>query len=182
MQVYRFAYQLTQADIAAYQHIVKERMNFFTRRTALSKGIAAVLVMLVLPLFLAIADILIPQFGFGPNNMSSFALGVFAGALMVLVLLWGQCLLLRRHSTAPGGRVLSKRELQVSDTGLVSSSLGMVTTLDWSAVKDITESKGYVVLWFEPGSGLLLPPSAFPSAAVRDAFFAHCYEAINETP
>ncbi|MGE0053797.1 MAG: YcxB family protein [Hyphomicrobium sp.] len=174
MQPRHLTYKLEPADVAVYQRAVKTRMNRISGQQTSSKATALVLTLLVLPLFLAAAHVLIPAFGLGPNNMVSFAVGLAAGVTIILGSLWAQYFAQSKRGVRPGGPVLAERQLEVSEDGIKSSSPGLSNQMAWSRFEDVTEFDGYVILWFEPASGNIIPPRAFGCERERAEFIVAC--------
>ena len=70
--------------------------------------------------------------------------------------------------------MLAERQLEVSEDGIKSSSPGLTNQMAWSRFEDVTECDGYVVLWFEPAAGNIIPPRAFGCESERAEFIAAC--------
>ncbi len=89
-----------------------------------------------------------------------------------------------REAGNPGrdGFLLGQRTATFTDENVeVSSDRGM-TRYEWRAFERVERFPRFIVLWLEPGAGLLLPRSAFQSEGEAAGFVEFANECISQPP
>jgi hypothetical protein len=120
--------------------------------------------------FLASADLVYPGLTGQPFAFAEFFTGLLAGIAVFLALMWPRYSRLSRAAVRPDGPTLAQHRLSVTPDGLRATSRFVDGQYKWFAFEDVTIADGVIVLWIEPGAGVLVPRSAFASPAAETAF------------
>lgn len=166
------SYTLDASHIAAYQRLASERASnsghdktraFDSAGELLAAGVAV-----AVPL--AALDLLLPFATGRPFAYLEFLLGLLLGVGLVTGGLWLRYRKVRRQAVRPGGPTLSEHRLKLAGDGLRTSSPFFENTCRWHAIEEATVHKTVVVLWLEPGMGVVVPRSAFADATAEADF------------
>jgi hypothetical protein len=107
-----------------------------------------------------------------PTEMPEFLFGLFVGFSTMLATIWAHYLDQRRGLARPDGPILSPQTVRLTSDGLEITSKASDVRYRWSAIETISEARGLVLLWVEPGAAIAIPADAFASDAARAQFIA----------
>jgi hypothetical protein len=125
---------------------------------------------LVVAAFLAGAEILFPGLTGEPFAMAEFVAGFVTGIAVILAVMWRRYYRVSRAALRTDGPTLSEHRLTVAADGLRTFSQLTEGYYRWPAFEEVTVEDGVIVLWIEPGAGVLVPRSAFDSSTTEAAF------------
>ena len=165
-------YTLDASHIAAYQKFASERASNKGQSTASSFDSAGQLIAACVAVAIPLAafDLLLP-FATGRSFATvEFFLGLIIGVILVTGGLWLRYRKMRRQFVRPGGPTLSEHCLKLGGDGLRTSSAFFENICRWRAIEEATVHETVVILWLEPGMGVVVPRSAFASAAAEADF------------
>jgi hypothetical protein len=167
------AYQLSQAGLTAYQFAVRDRLQKRKREGFLEQPIVLWLILMVGAFAVTFVGVqAIERYLDRPIEMAEFFLGLFVGFATMLATVWAHYLDQRRGVARPEGPILSPQTLRLSADGVEIASKACDVRYRWAAIEAITEARGLVIFWVEPGAGVTVPADAFASDATRAQFIA----------
>jgi hypothetical protein len=167
------SFRLSQEGLTAYQYAVRDRLQGRRREGFLAQPAVlwSMLTATVFGLTLAAMQAIERLLG-RPMEMPEFLFGLIVGFAVMLATWWAYYLDQRRGLARPDGPILSPQTLRWSGEGVEVRSKACDVRYNWAAVEAITEARGLVILWVEPGAGLAIPAQAFGSDAARARFIA----------
>jgi hypothetical protein len=166
-------YQLSQAGLTAYQYAVRDRLQKRKREGFLEQPFVLWLILVVCAFAVTFAGIqAIERYLDRPMEIAEFFLGLFVGFCTMLATVWAHYLDQRRGVARPEGPILSLQVLRLSAEGVEIASKACDVRYRWPAIDAITEARGLVLLWVEPGAAIAIPADAFSSDAARVQFMA----------
>ncbi len=167
------AFRLTQAGLTAYQYAVADRLKARKRQGLLQQP-AVLWVALTGSMMLAMlaGTSAIERYLDRPVETPEFLLGLVLGFLAMLATVWAYYLDQRRGLAREDGPILSPQTMRLTADGIEVQSQTYDVRYRWPVVEAISEARGLVILWIEPGAGLAVPADAFESAAARAQFIA----------
>ncbi|CAN1724702.1 putative YcxB family protein [Hyphomicrobium sp. 1Nfss2.1] len=119
---------------------------------------------------IAAASLVFPAVTGNPFAMAEFTAGLVAGVAIFFAIAWWRYLRLSRRATRADGPTRAEHRLSLGEDGLRSSTCFAETLYRWSVFEDVTATEDVVVLWIEPGAGVLVPRNAFACPAAEAAF------------
>ena len=119
---------------------------------------------------LAAADVSFPAITGRPFTYPEFLSGFAVGYLVLFASMSWQYRRYTRAVTKVDGPTTSEHRIRVTEEGLGSKTAFAEGIYRWPAFTEVTVSAGVIVLWMEPGAGLLVPRSAFADPAAETAF------------
>ncbi|OYW52618.1 MAG: hypothetical protein B7Y80_16320 [Hyphomicrobium sp. 32-62-53] len=166
-------YQLSQAGLTAYQFAVRDRLQKRKRDGFFEQPFVLWLILMVSAFAVTLAGVqAIERYLDRPIEMAEFFLGLFVGFSTMLATVWAHYLDQRRGVARPEGPILSPQVLRISADGVEIASKACDVRYRWPAIEAITEARGLIILWVEPGAGVTIPADAFASDAARAQFVA----------
>lgn len=175
-------YTLEASHIAAYQRLASERAS--NSRGAEPRGFDAAGIWLAAAIAVAVvvvmAGLLLPLLTGRSFSYLEFFLGLFIGFGVIAAALWVQYTTVRRQAVRPDGPTLSEHRLRLAGDGLRTSSQFFENTCRWHAIEDATVHETVVVLWLEPGMGVVVPRSAFADQGQESDFVARVRALVAE--
>lgn len=176
------AFQLSQAGLTAYQFAVRDRLQK-RKRSGLMQQPAVLWLMLTVVAFAVTLGGMqfIERYLERPVEMVEFVLGLVLGFAAMLATAWVHYLDQRRGLARPDGPILSPQTIRLTANGIDVSSKACDVHYRWAAVEDITQARGLVIFWIEPGAGITVPADAFESEAARARFVAEA-ESLRSAP
>ena len=167
------AFQLSQANLTAYQFAVRDRLQKRKREGFFEQPIVLWLILSAVAFAVTLAGMeAIELYLERPMEVTDFLLGLFLGCSVMLATVWAHYLDQRRGVARPEGPILSPQTLRLSADSVGVTSKACDVCYRWPAVEAITEARGLIILWVEPGAGLAIPADAFASDAARAHFIA----------
>jgi hypothetical protein len=164
-------YRLSAQDIAAYQFAVRDRLSQRVRDLGIlfHLGWALVLAIAAAVAFLASAALL-PGFTKRQFANEELFLGLGLGMIFFVAVNWLNYYIRRRVLVKPDGPTLSQHSMTIEQGGL-----HVITPFDdalhrWPLFESVSRYKGIIVLWIEPGMGIVVPRTAFADEAAAAAF------------
>jgi hypothetical protein len=165
------AYRLTAADLAAYQLAVRDRLLKQAPTRWWERDTVRALALLGLVILAAFAvNVLVAGLDERPMEPLEYLLGLFVGGALVLAVVWVTNLDQRRRIARPDGPILGSQTLRLTPDGVAAQSAHCDVLYRWAGVEAVTEARGLVILWIEPGAGMAVPGHAFASDATRTEF------------
>ncbi len=175
-------YTLDASHIAAYQKLASERAS--NSGLAEPRGIDATGIWFAAAFAVAVllvaASLVLPLLTGRPFSYLEFFLGLLIGFGLVAGALWVQYTKVRRQAVRPDGPTLSEHRLRLGGDGLRTSSPYFENTCRWHAIEDATVYETVVVLWLEPGMGVVVPRSAFADQGQESEFVARVRALVAE--
>jgi hypothetical protein len=174
-------FQLTEADLTAYQYAVRDRLQGRKRNGFFNQPAVLWSLLTVMVFFLTLAAMqAIERWLERSMEMPEFLLGLAVGFGVMLATWWLHYLDQRRGLARPDGPILSPQTARVASDGLFVTSQACDVRYRWTAVQSISKARGLVILWVEPGAGVAIPANAFASDAAREQFIgeARSFRAI----
>lgn len=166
-------YQLSQDGLTAYQYAVRDRLQKRKRDGLLEQPFVLWLILVVCAFAVTFAGIqAIERYLDRPMEIAEFFLGLFVGFCTMLATVWAHYLDQRRGVARPDGPILSQQTVRLTPDGLEIASKACDVRYRWPAIEAITEARGLVLLWAEPGAAIAIPADAFASNAARAQFIA----------
>jgi hypothetical protein len=173
-------YRLQPAQLASYQFAVRDRVKSMPGVWWLSLPSQMIGLFGALTAITVLFTWAFPRLGFGELHELSALAGFWLGALLSIAAQWLHYLSMRRRLVRPDGPTLSGHELTVSESGVVASSGRAQAQYRWPLFEGLTERADILVLWYEPGAGIVVPRSAFADAAAERAFCVFVQRRIAE--
>jgi hypothetical protein len=166
-------FKLSPEDLAAYQFAVRDRLSALPPRAWWeSDGIRAAALLVLFVIAVMVIDRTL-QTAFGRSmELPDFLIGAGAGAALVLGLVWMSYRDQRRRIVREEGVILGEHTLELTVAGVVSRQRHVEARYDWPVILEVTDQRGMVILWIEPGVGIAVPQHAFASDAERTQFVA----------
>ena len=167
------AFQLSKPGLTDYQFAVRDRLDNRRRDGFLEKPIVSWLILTFCAFAVTLAGMqAIERYLDRPMEIPEFLLGLAVGFSAMLAMVWAHYLDQRRAVARPDGPILSPQTLRSSPAGVEITSNFCEVTYRWPSIEAITEARGLVILWVEPGAGLAIPADAFVTDAARAQFIA----------
>lgn len=167
-------YQLTREDIAAYHIAVRRRVAATLTRTGgawkhVLYGSAFGVALLGFAIAAAVAIPHLTLRRFGAVEMGA---GYILGVAFMFASIWLNYYRQRGVLLKPNGPGLSPHTLILEPQRLRIAGPHFDHVFQWPVFEELTVLKTILVLWIEPGQGLIIPRSAFASEAEAKAFAA----------
>lgn len=165
-------YQLTPENVSAYQYAVRSRVAATLTRTGgwwkhVVLGLAFGLALVAAVVAIAIAIQHVTHRRFAEPEMAA---GFFLGVAFMFTSIWLNYFRQRGVLMKPNGPGLSPHTLTVVPQGLRIAGSSFEHAFQWPIFEELTELKTILVLWIEPGQGLVIPRTAFADDAAVKAF------------
>jgi hypothetical protein len=165
------SYQLTPEGLAAYQYASRDRTLRVAPGGWWEQAAVRALVLIAATVICAwLADTAIAVLYERPMELPEFVLGTFVGCAVMLALVWVIALDQRRRLPRPDGHTLSPQTLRLTEQGIAVTSRSNDVLHYWPAIEEISQARGLVILWIEPGAGIAIPTDAFATADARAEF------------
>jgi hypothetical protein len=166
------SYTLNVSHIAAYQRLASERASNSGHGAARGFDNAGELLAagVVVAVPLAAVALLLPLATGRSFAYVEFLFGLLLGIGLVTGGLWFRYRKVHRQAVRPGGPTLSEHHLKLGGDGLRTSSPFFENICRWHAIEEATVHETVVVLWLEPGMGVVVPRSAFANTAAEADF------------
>lgn len=119
---------------------------------------------------IAAASLTFPAVTGHPFAVAEFTVGLVSGAAIFTAIAWWRYMRLSRRATRADGPTRAEHRLNLGDDGLRSSTCFAEVLYRWSAFEGVTSTDEVIVLWIEPGGGVLVPRSAFAAPGAESAF------------
>jgi hypothetical protein len=172
-------YELTLADLAAYQGAVKRRVVVGARATRrITSWLQALLLLSLYVALAALAVVFLPQITGKAFAEPEFFAGLGLGMSAVLAISWLDYRRNRRHTVRTGGPTLSPHTLNLEPGGLRFSGNNFENTYLWSIFESVEDAGAIIVLWIEPALGLTVPRRAFANEDEARHFLDRAREEI----
>lgn len=162
-------YRFEPADLHAYNKVATARIEAAGSGADGNWGIALVGTFGVAAL-IAAASIALPALTSRPFAMPEFLAGLASGVVVVAALMWRRYFRLLRRATRTDGPTLAEHHLSIAEDGLRSSTRFTEVLYRWPVFEGASVAEGVVVLWTEPGAGVLIPLRSFASPEAEQAF------------
>lgn len=167
------SYRLSQEGLTAYQYAVRDRLQKrkregFIQRPSVMWLILTATAFLVILFAMQVIQRVLER----PMEMPDFLFGLLIGFAAMLATWWLHYLDQRRGLARPDGPILSPQIMRLSADGIDVHSKACDVRYRWTAVEAITETRGLVIFWVEPGAGMAVPADAFADPEVRAQFIA----------
>jgi hypothetical protein len=167
------SFQLSQAGLTAYQFAVRDRLQKRKREGFFEQPAVLWLILMFCAFVTTFAGIqAIERYLDRPVEIAEFLLGLFVGFSAMLATVWAHYLDQRRGLARPDGPILSPQTVRLTPDGVEITSKASDVRYRWSAVQAITEARGLVLLWVEPGAAIAIPADAFAADGARAQFIA----------
>lgn len=124
-------------------------------------GVVAVVVFVSVPFLLS------EWFGY---DFSSLMLGAACGAAVWLLYQRAAFVLISSYWLRRDGVLLGRSRVTVGEAGLVSEGRYGRSQYDWAIFEDVRSYAKIIVVWTDPGSGILVPRDAFATPELERAF------------
>lgn len=173
MTEFNLAYQLTRADLSEYQAATMKRVKARARQQGALNWPAKVLIWLGLAIA---AAMVFHVFKATDREVGTLLAGYLIGAVTVVLAL--QSKRLTRAMLQDDGPTLSAHKARIDEAALRFDGTFAKARYDWSGIIDATELPAAIVLWLEPGQGVILPKRAFKSETEAKAFLAFAHTQI----
>jgi YcxB-like protein len=165
-------YQLTRDDLAAYQYAVRTRV---TKQVTLQDGksrdvLYGLAFGLLLVALAAAVALVLPHLTHRRFAAEEMAAGFFLGVIFTFAAIWHNYWRQRGVVASPDGPALSGHVMTLEPQGFRITGPNFNHWLLWPIVHEVSELKTLIVLWMEPAQGIVIPRSAFASAAQAEAF------------
>lgn len=166
-------FDLQFEDLSAYQFVVRDRLTKLAPkqwwetdafRATVLFGFAAVT--------FALLDWAAPSFLGRPLEFVEFLTGFWLGLLLAIGLMWMTYWDQRRRMVKPDGPMLGEHVVKLNGEGVAINLRDVEARYAWRAFDSITEQRGLLSIWMEPGVGLIIPCRAFASDADRVQFIS----------
>ncbi len=169
--MYEITYKMTTEDLAAYQHAVRDRIGgvapqkwweyLFVRWLALVAATAIVI---------TLASLLIEHAAGRPMEFIDFFVGVLIGVAAMAAVLWVTFGDHIRRMARPDGPILDRHTLRLNNDGVTIATKHTDVRYAWAAFEEVADTRGLIILWIEPGAGVVIPGHAFETDATRSQF------------
>ncbi len=103
-------------------------------------------------------------------SVAELVLGFLLGAAAAVGAMWWHYAEQRRLMVKPDGPSLGEHVLAISATGISVVGQHFENRYAWPIFEDASRYSGIVILWIEPGMGLIIPRTTFGGEAAEDAF------------
>lgn len=165
------AFRLSADDLMAYQYAVRDRLTKEMPKPWQHKdSIRALALMAITALVTGGLMGLFPAVFGRPLELMELLIGMLFGGGLVLGMIWLSFRDQSRRLTRTDGPVQGVQTLRLTNDGVTVSSDKVEARYVWAAIEHVSEARGLVILWIEPGVGIAVPGHAFASSAEREAF------------
>lgn len=165
-------YRLELRHLASYQFAVKSRLEATPGVWWLSAPFQAVVALVCIGIFTAIAALSLPWLGFGRLQTPSFLVGLILGIFGILGIWWLHYFSVRQRLVRPDGPTPREHRLYADETGITLTTAIGKGEYRWAMFEDLTERDDVLLLWYEPGGGIVIPRSAFLAPDAYAGFLA----------
>ncbi len=166
-------FKLNEQDLSNYRYAVRDRMDKIAVGGIWHKPVVRWIALFVVTFgLLQVLDQLLPIVTQEPVSHLELTLGFVAGAAVVLGFMWLHYLDQSKKLVRADGPTLSEHTVTITPSGLSAAAPQMSAHYAWPVIQDVTDERGLVLLWLEPGLGLAIPHHAFTNSDVRAAFVA----------
>jgi hypothetical protein len=167
------SYRLQPDHLKTYRILASKRVAANSRNAGEGWGLW-LLYAFAAAVLLAAASLLLSILTGLPVVMPELLLGFVCGVAMSYILIWWHYAAHSRRAVGSAvrshGPTLIERRCSVGVDGLRSGSTLGEAIYRWAAFDGLTVQDGVIVLWMEPGAGVLLPRSAFAGPEAETAF------------
>jgi hypothetical protein len=105
-------------------------------------------------------------------GIAELVTGLVLGMAMAVGAMWWQYEEQRRLIVKPGGPSLAEHALAIDGAGVAITGQNFESRYKWSIFEDASRYSDILVLWIEPGAGIIVPRAALGGIAAEDAFLA----------
>lgn len=170
MKSMEISYQLSPDDLASYQYAVRNRLaRGISERGDFAYGMWAMLLAALTLAVIAAATWYIPHFTARPFAVPEMIAGFILGMAVLMATTWLSYFRQRHLAVTADGPTLSPHAASLEPDGLRVSGQNFEHTYLWSIFSEVSELKTIIVLWIEPGQGLVIPRSAFADPETASA-------------
>jgi hypothetical protein len=164
-------YRLSAQDIADYHFAVRDRLSRKVRDlgVAFHMAWASVLGAAAAVAFVASAELL-PRLTQRHFANEEFLLGLGFGMVFFVAASWLNYFIRRRVLLKPDGPTYAPHSVKIEANGLHLITPFNDTLHRWELFDGVTRYKGVIVLWIEPGMGIVVPRRSFADDAAATAF------------
>lgn len=167
--MFEMTYRFEPAHLHAYNKLTTARVEASGNATDGNWGVALLCTFGIAAL-IAAAAIVLPPLTSHAFAMAEFLAGLVSGVVVVAVWMWQRYYRLWRRATRADGPTLAEHHLRLAEDGLRSTSRLTEVTYRWPVFEGVSVAEGVVILWTEPGSGVLIPRTAFATPQAEAAF------------
>jgi hypothetical protein len=165
------SYQLEPRHIASYQFAVRARLLKASRGPWWSaRWLQSLPVFAAIAFSFLAADAVVFAVRHTHLDLASAWIGWLIGFFSAILTQWIHYFANRRQSVSPDGPTLSGHKMTFSDDGIVVTTSKAEAHYRWDIFREHTSRDDLHILWYEPGSGIIIPRSAFPDQAADQAF------------
>jgi hypothetical protein len=176
------SFELTPADLAAYQYAVRDRLTKLApKQWWETDAIRATVLFGIAAVTYAGLDWAAPWLLGRPLELVEFLIGFWLGLLLAIGLMWMTYWDQRRRMVRPDGPTLGEHVVRLTNEGVSINLRDSDARYTWRAFEDITEQRGLISLWLEPGIGLIIPAHAFAKDTERVQFFSELKTRMTES-
>lgn len=167
------SFRLSQEGLTSYQFAVRDRLQGQTRHGFFNQPAVRWLLLTVLAFALTLGvSVAIDHFLDRAMELPELIFGVLLGLGVMFATTWLHYFDQRQGLARADGPILSPQTMRLSVDGIGVQSKACDVRYRWAAVDAITQARGLIVFWIEPGAGLVLPADAFATEAARADFIA----------
>ena len=172
-------YAIERRHLTAYHNAVKTRVSQLARpQWWMNRRAQSVLVVaLVAVVALAFDQTLALTTG-SHLNIGSAVAGFLVGYMAFFLSLWLRYLADREIVCSENGLTLSARTTTLNKDELITRGRQAEARYSWALFEDVTSHPDILVLWSDPGGGVIIPRSAFANANAEAEFLALIRQSI----
>ena len=165
------AYRLEPRHLLDYQFAIRNRLSRNPKRGApKAEWLRALLFGLACGVIYFALLWLWPRMAGVDLGVAELVVGFILGAAAAVGSMWWHYAEQRRLMVKPDGPSLGEHVLSTSATGVSVIGQNFENRYAWPIFEDATRYSGILVLWIEPGMGLIIPRVAFDGEAAEAAF------------
>ncbi|MBI1650485.1 YcxB family protein [Hyphomicrobium sulfonivorans] len=121
----------------------------------------------VTAVFFSLPFLLSERFGY---DFESLLLGLIFGLGVWWLYQTLACFFIASHWLKRDGVLLGPSRVTVGDVGVISEGRHTRSEYDWTMMEDVQSYAKIIVIWTDPGSGILIPRNAFAAPELERAF------------
>jgi YcxB-like protein len=178
-------YRFEHEHLQAYRRLASNRVDALHSDADMQWWIWMIAYPVLAAALLAAECLILPKLTGRPFAWPELLLGLAGGIAVCIALMWRRYRWFYIRAVRRGGPTMAEHHTIVSADGLTTETDVVQAMYRWGAFDGVTVKDGIIVLWLEPGAGLLVPCNAFAGPEAETAFLdtvrSHVGEAKGST-
>ncbi len=169
----QLVYRLEPRHLTDYQFAIRDRLSRSpARRAPKAEWVRGLLFGLACAVIYFGLVWLWPRVAGAELGIAELVLGLLLGMAVAVGAMWWHYAEQRRLMVKPGGPSLGEHALAIDGAGIVITGQNFECRYKWPIFEDASRYSDILILWIEPGAGIIVPRGALGGVAAEDAFLA----------